>query len=154
MKGGKMMYYILTSHGGLATGMKTAIEMICGINDKVSCYDLEHYENPRIISSKIEEMINTKDEYVVFTDLYGGSIQNELLHLLSHENVIVVSGMHLGLILAVMTEAESDSGKSLKEKIDVAIKSTLPMIEAFSKETLAEKSNNCKEDENDTVFEN
>lgn len=130
-----MEHYILASHGALAYGMKTAIEMICGKSEQLESYDLEHYGSPEEIYHIIEQKVqqNTGDTYVVFTDLLGGSVQNRLLSLGRYENTVIISGMHLGLVIAMMTEQKPGT---LQERADAAIQATLPLITAFTKEKI------------------
>lgn len=130
-----MEHYILTSHGSLAYGMKTAVEMICGKVEQLESYDLNHYDSPDDIYNILEEMIskNNQDSYIIFTDLLGGSVQNKLICLGKYENTVIITGMHLGLVLSMITEKPS---VPLQQFADEAIQATLPMIVAYAKEKI------------------
>ena len=99
-------YVILVSHGSLAYGMKTAIEMICGNDMDIESYDLDHYKSPEEIYVILDNMVkeNPDDKFIVFTDLLGGSVHNRLLGLALNEKVIIITGMHLGLVLSMLLD--------------------------------------------------
>lgn len=87
------MDIILASHGCLASGMKSAVEMILGKADYMRCYDLKTYKMPSAI---LDELRGTKHN-IIITDLLGGSINNALMELM--EDNILITGMNLGLVL-------------------------------------------------------
>ncbi|MBP3701963.1 MAG: hypothetical protein J6I64_08730 [Lachnospiraceae bacterium] len=141
-----MEHYILASHGSLAYGMKRAVEMICGENEKLSSYDLDHYDTPEEIYYQLEVAIqkNLEDSYIIFTDLLGGSIHNCLLGLGRYENTVIIAGMHLGLVLSLITE---ESDLPLQQRADEAIRMTTPVITAFTKKKILENLSHGEEDE-------
>lgn len=107
------MEIILASHGQLATGMKSAVEMILGEADFISCYDLCSYKTPVAIFNELKDV---KDK-VIITDIFGGSVNNVLLELMEHN--ILISGMNLGLVLEVcLHRNNSDLYESIEELID------------------------------------
>ena len=127
--------FILASHGSLATGMKSAIKMICGEDERIEPYDLDNYESPLHIYKLLENLIikNTDTNYCIITDILGGSVQNALLHLAVFDNVIIVTGMNLGLVLSMLL----DSGDyTLMEKTERAIAASIPAIQIFSKKRI------------------
>lgn len=141
-----MEHYILASHGSLAYGMKRAVEMICGENENLSSYDLDHYDTPEDICHQIELIIqkNPEDSYIIFTDLLGGSVHNCLLSLGRYENTVIIAGMHLGLVLTMITE---ESDLPLQQRADEAIRMTIPVITAFTKKKILENLSYGEEDE-------
>ena len=136
-KKAEMEHYILASHGSLACGMKSAVEMICGNEYPLASYDLDHYDTPEEIYAAIETQIQAepRDEYVIFTDLLGGSVHNCLLRLGQWDNAVVIAGMHLGLVLGMMG---GEKEGTLQQRADEAIRMTTPMITAFAKERIQE----------------
>lgn len=141
-----MEYYILASHGSLACGMKSAVEMICGDDCSLTSYDLDHYETPEDIYAAIEKQIKAdlQGEYIIFTDLLGGSVHNCLLHLGQHENTVIITGMHLGLVLGMMG---GEKEGTLQQRADEAIRMTMPMITAFARKKILENLTYREEEE-------
>ena len=48
------------------------------------------------------EHINNHDELIVFTDLMGGSVTNQILQYALKENVFIISGFNLPLLLEIL----------------------------------------------------
>ena len=144
-----MERYIFASHGSLAHGFHSALEMIAGAGEPVTCYDLSEYQTPGELYAAAEEQVRVHpgDTFVVFTDLMGGSVHNQLLSLCQYDNAVVISGAHLGLILEMIL---NKSGGPAIERAQRAVASTTPMIRAFSKETIAAQKE--KEDEEGGLF--
>lgn len=122
---------ILASHGSLAEGMLSAVDMILtSQGDKVLAYGLDTYETPQEVKRLIvEEMAKDKDcFYTVICDIKGGSVCNELMTLCSESNVCVISGMNLGLVLEVIMAFEDDN---LKQTIQDLVTESKDGIEYF-----------------------
>lgn len=68
--------YIIASHGSLARGFYTAIEMIIGSCENVKDYNLDEFDSPYQILEELEAEVssNQNTQYVVFTDLLGGTV--------------------------------------------------------------------------------
>ena len=141
-----MEHYILASHGSLAYGMKRAVEMICGNECALVSYDLDHYDTPEEIYEIIDGQISSepRDEYIIFTDLLGGSVHNCLLRLGRYDNTVIIAGMHLGLVLGMMG---GEKEGSLQQRADEAIRMTTPMITAFAKKKIQENLTYGEEEE-------
>ena len=140
-----MRKYIIASHGGLATGMKSAVEMIIGTCGNIECYDLNTYSTPQkiydVILAEIEK--NESYEYIIFADIPGGSVYNQLMHLCKFNNVYLVGGVNLGMALEVIINEEEENTKNL---ILDAINEAVNSIVLIDNEFMKEKRNNDKEE--------
>ena len=132
-----MERYVFASHGSLATGMKSAVEMIAGKNESLQSYDLEHYASPDEILSSLSGYMDSlqEDEFVIFTDLFGGSVNTKLMSLAARSNAILVSGMSLGLVLAVIL---GDKSVGMMERISKARTDSVDLIRVFDKTAITE----------------
>lgn len=137
-----MKNIILASHGSLAEGMKSAVNMIIGDNCRVSAYGLDNWETPQNIRSQIEKELqeaNVKDA-VILCDIKGGSVHNCLLELCSTSGIYLFTGMNLSLVLELaILSPEADMKEEIKEIIEISKDS----IQCFTKESL----DNMKEKE-------
>lgn len=115
-----MRKFILASHGNLAEGLKSSIEMISGKQENlyvINAYTSEDFD----LSATIEEFFSTfenEDEIVVFTDIYGGSVNNEFTVFLSKYKFHLVTGMNLSLVLEIL----SKNNLPIEEVIDEALR--------------------------------
>lgn len=115
-----MRKYLIASHSTLAGGMLSAFELIAGKAENV--YVLEAYcginKSPEDDIREIVSSLNADDEMVVFTDLIGGSVTNQLVNIALRKNVYVISGMNLPLILEIiLADADDDINEIIKQSI-------------------------------------
>ncbi len=99
-----MRKYLIATHGIFASGIKSSVDLIIGESENV--FVIQAYtEDNKSIQPEIEDVlkqINPDDELVVFTDLMGGSITNQILQFALKENVFIVAGINLPLLLDIM----------------------------------------------------
>ena len=73
-----MRRFILASHAYMSKGIKTSLELILGKQDNLSVYcayaEGEPFFKPLVIQ-EVED--HPEDEFVMMTDLLGGSVNNE-----------------------------------------------------------------------------
>ena len=109
-----MRHFIISSHSHLAEGMVSALELIVGKIDNLSFYnayteeetgDNEHFKE------KIMREINSipkEDDIIIMTDMFGGSVNNELLELCKIKNCHLVTGMNLLLVIGLCLGSEEE----------------------------------------------
>lgn len=103
-----MRHFILISHGYLAKGMADSVKMVLGEREELSyfCAYVDGNNEVRKEISKRIEGFGEEAETVILTDIFGGSVNNELLGLMERKNVYLVSGMNLALVMALLVRAE------------------------------------------------
>ena len=99
-----MRKFLIATHGQFARGIKSSLEIIIGQTDNL--FLIEAYvEGNKGIEPEMEailENIGEDDELIVFTDLLGGSITNQVLRSTQNRNVHVISGFNLALLIEVL----------------------------------------------------
>ena len=111
--------FLVATHGTLAAGIKSSLDIIIGSIEHVFLLQAYVDEQTSVEAEleKILEQISDQDQLVVFTDILGGSITNQILQHL-RPNVYVVSGVNLPLVIDVML---ADSTTPIEEVISTAI---------------------------------
>lgn len=110
-----MAKIILASHGGLSKGMKDSVSMIVGdLAKDIEIYSLLPGQNPEDFYQEVLKEAKESDEQIlILCDIKGGSVHTALSKLAVLDNVMVFSGMNMGLVLdAVM--------KGLNGKLELA----------------------------------
>lgn len=112
---------ILASHGSMAEGTASAVKMIAGEQPNVSAFGLDTWETPDAVREQVEQVIAAHpEEYVVILcDIKGGSVHNRLMDLCMRDQVSVVSGMNLALVLALVLSSDLD-GDEVKRTVEEA----------------------------------
>lgn len=104
----KTRKFLIVSHGALAGGFRSALELITGAAGGVVVIDAYVDENKPVE----EELARTlqgagaEEEWVVFTDLLGGSITNQVLRVMAElpgrDAIHIVAGVNLPLVIEVV----------------------------------------------------
>ena len=115
---------LVVSHGKMAEGMVLAVRMVAGNTGFLDWVCLDENSDIRQfreeLSRKLDE-IKDADQILVLTDIQGGSPFTSSIGLLAEkgltERSFVVSGMNLGLLLALALQKEIVSEEALEEMI-------------------------------------
>ena len=111
------MKILIASHGTLAKGMKCSLELIMGKQEEVKTF-CAYLDGETSIEARVKEfMENIKEgeEWVIVTDLLGGSVNNEFM-----KYIHLLTGMNLALLL-VLTELKDASAEvAIEEALNAA----------------------------------
>lgn len=132
-----MSRVIFASHGGLSKGMKDSVSMIVGdLAKDVETYSLLPGQNPEDFYQELSKQAKESDEQIlVLCDIKGGSVHTALSKLAVLDNVMVFSGMNMGLALdAVMKSLGGEV--SLEDATDLinAAKEGMTVMNVMSSE--------------------
>ncbi|MDO4501045.1 MAG: hypothetical protein Q4B60_07230 [Erysipelotrichaceae bacterium] len=135
-----MIRFLLASHGPLAKGMAESVKFIAGKDANIDT--ICAYMDPAInIVDQIEQTFNkydAEDTVIVVSDLYGGSVNNELMNLLQKRKFYLIAGMTMSLIIQlVLCANEEDPDTAIKTAISESRSSIVFCNEKF--ENLDEK---------------
>lgn len=119
-----MRKFLIVSHGEFAGGMRSALELITGAQSGVIVLEAYVEEN-KSVESALAGLFGDGEEWVVFTDLLGGSITNQVLRTAAElgvmESVHIVAGMNLPLVIEViMADPETPVQEVLADAIGMA----------------------------------
>lgn len=109
---------LIASHGHLASGVQSSLEILTGMGNKVTVIDA--YVDDHDYVPDIKKFIDGLDGQtgIIFTDLFGGSVnQKVMLEVADHENVFVITGTNLPIVLSVVLEGEEITKAKLEELI-------------------------------------
>ena len=115
-----MRKYLIATHGTFAGGIKSSLDIILGESETINLIEA-YTETNKSLQEDIEEVMKPlipEDELIVFTDLLGGSITNQILQFGLRENVFIVAGINLPLLLDIML---ADSETPINEVIENGI---------------------------------
>ena len=129
-----MKKVLVASHGHLASGIRSSIEILTGMADMVEavdCYVDDSDFTPRI--QAFIDSVGPEDEAIIFTDIYGGSVfQKVVLMEPEKRGIVHVTGMNLGLVIEVLLGAEPVTADSIKQGVELA-RATMQVVEPPSK---------------------
>lgn len=112
--------FLIATHGKLAGGIKSSLDIITGATDSIFLIEAYVDDNRSLEHdiSSILDQISDNDELIVFSDIMGGSVTNQILQYALQPNVHVVSGFNLPLVIEIIL---ADAGTPAEEVIAEAI---------------------------------
>jgi mannose/fructose/sorbose-specific phosphotransferase system IIA component len=115
-----MRKFLIATHGSFAKGIKSSLDIIIGETENVSLIEAYIGENKSIEEElkKVLDDLRQEDELVIFSDLLGGSVTNQILQQALQENIHIVSGFNLPLLLDILL---SDADSPVTEIIENGI---------------------------------
>ena len=133
--------FLIATHGNLATGIKSTLEIIIGQTENVYLIEAYVKENKGIESdlAALLKTLGRNDELIIFTDLLGGSITNQAVRFTQGRNVHIVSGFNLALLIEVLM---ADSSTPAGEVIESAIQNAKEQIVYVTKMMHQNENNN------------
>ena len=117
---GKTRKFLIATHGSFAKGISSSLDIIIGHMENVHLIQAYIDENKTIEAELAALMENNceNDEWVIFSDLMGGSITNQILQHTVGENVHVVAGFNLPVLIEVlMADTDSPIGEVIEQAI-------------------------------------
>lgn len=115
-----MKKIIIASHQYLAQGLKSTLEYI--VPNTVEVIDINAYIENISVENQILtslEQCNEEEQIFVFTDLLGGSVNQEFIEKIAKYNIELIAGANLPIIMTIVLRVgEQDL---TKDDIRVAI---------------------------------
>ncbi len=117
-----MKKVLIASHGRVASGIKSLVKILVRDDSAVTAVDcyLDESDPTVAIKSWIDE-VEPDDEAVIFTDLLGGSVCNNVTMMKPEERGIIhVTGVNVACVLECLLSAEPLTEASVDEIIATA----------------------------------
>jgi len=110
-----MVGMLIVTHGRLGEGLLDAMQMIAGPQEKVDFVSLKEGDSIDELKERIcsaVKMLGDGSGVLVFVDMFGASPSNAAAYLLN-ENVEVITGVNLPMLLEIVSFRESSSLQEL-----------------------------------------
>ena len=116
-----MKQILIATHGKMASGIRYTAELIVGQLAEITTIDA--YVTPEDnVEEQFKEFFekHKEDRIIVFTDLMGGSVNQKLLGYSQKENVTLITGTNLPVLMQVMMADDDVTEEAIQEFIDDA----------------------------------
>lgn len=144
-----MKRILIATHGKMASGIRYTAELIVGQVAEIDTIDA--YVTPEDnVEEKFREYFQKyeQDRIIVFTDLMGGSVNQKLVEYSKRENVTLVTGTNLPVLMQVMLADDDVTDDEIQEYIDdarnelqmVCLKEKKPAVNEVKEEKHVEKT--------------
>ena len=117
----QMKQILIATHGKMASGIRYTAELIVGKMAEITTIDA-YVTLEDNVEKKFEEYFaqHENDRIFVFTDLMGGSVNQKLLGYSQKENVTLITGTNLPVLMQVMMADDDVTEEEIQEFIDDA----------------------------------
>lgn len=115
--------FLIATHGTFAAGVKSSLDIIIGAVEHIFLIQayIDDTISVEVQINEVLEQISDTDELIVFCDILGGSITNQILQHALRPNVHVISGFNLPLLIEVlMADAETPVEEVITSAIENA----------------------------------
>ena len=135
------MKILIVGHGEYATGMKSAIKLLTGVNNNIDAINLNEELTHIDYTMMVQEYVANNKDLVIFADMTGGApfqiASREILLNESSENQFVIGGVSVGCILeVVMNTLVLNSEDELKDIINTAVNNIQEMTSIVCRKEL------------------
>lgn len=153
-----MKQILIATHGKMASGIRYTAELIVGQMAEIETIDA--YVTPEDnVEKKFKEYFqkHEHDRVIVFTDLMGGSVNQKLMEYSKKENVTLITGTNLPVLMQVMLADDDVTDDEIQEYIDDA-RNELQMVcleeKKINTDVVKEEKKAEKEKKEVQTFEN
>ena len=135
------MKILIVGHGEYATGMKSAIKLLTGVDENIDAINLNEELTHNDYTIMVQEYVANNKELVIFADMTGGApfqiASREILLNEASENQFVIGGVSVGCILeVVMNTLVLNSEDELKDIINTAVNNIQEMTSIVCRKEL------------------
>lgn len=106
-----MRKLLLISHGQVANGFKDTLKLFLG-DDHPFAAICAYGEGCPDVDEELDKFIsgvNEGDEVLICSDIFGGSVNQKVLPLLSREKTYIIAGMNLAMLLQIGTYPDDEA---------------------------------------------
>lgn len=118
-----MKKILIATHSHFASGIKDTIELLTGSVKSIKTIDA-YIDDTNVMEEIISfvQSVSAEDQGVILTDIRFGSVNQTVINILSPfpENMFVVTGFNLPLLLEVCLYEEEITSNKIREMIEVS----------------------------------
>ena len=125
MEGAEMKYILLVSHGTMAQGVHSVLEMLVGEGrEDILSTSLKNGMGADELAENVRKCVSVvgeEDELLVFADMIGGSPLTTTANVLAEEGLLsrttMIGGMNLPLVVSAIVSKDSVDSKALVDML-------------------------------------
>lgn len=98
-----MRNILIATHSTFASGINGSLKLLVGERPEISIIDAYVDDSDYTVEiDKFFANFNSKDEYVVFTDLFGGSVNQKIFSYKNKYDFYLITGFNLPVLLEII----------------------------------------------------
>ena len=116
-----MRKILILTHGDLCKGVHSALAVITAGSNKADTLSINADDNEKVVIDRLENYINEfkEDQIIILTDIpFGSSTQFAMKMLVENNNLYIVTGINLALLLElILGDDVDDINQSIRNAI-------------------------------------
>ncbi|AYE33676.1 PTS sugar transporter subunit IIA [Clostridium septicum] len=135
------MKILVVGHGEYATGIKSAIKLLTGVDENIDAINLNNDLTHEDFTTMIKKYVKENNELIIFADITGGApfqiTSREVLLNEESQDQYVIGGVSVACILdIVMNTVVIGSGDDTRKIIDNAVEGLKDMASVMCRKDL------------------
>lgn len=133
-----MAKFFLATHGHMASGIKSSLDILLGNTDTLTVFDA--YLDTDTVESHTDtffEKTPADELKVLMSDIYGGSVNQVLAKYSDRDNTCLITGVNLPLVLELLLNGDSLDKNRIRSAVREA-KNMLQIVELDQVEVVEE----------------
>ncbi len=136
-----MKQILIATHGKMASGIRYTAELIVGKTPGITTIDAYVEPDDNIVEKfRVFFEEHKEERIIVFTDLMGGSVNQKLMEYAGNDNVTLITGTNLPVLMQVML-AEDDVSEEEIEGYIADAREELQLVSVGKKKTATKPQN-------------
>lgn len=118
-----MIGIVLVTHGNLAGEFRKALEHVVGPQDNLETISIEADDDMEIRRADVAKAVRTVDTgtgVIILTDLFGGTPSNMAISMMQDDNIEVIAGINLPMLVKLASLRSNNSILETAEKAQEA----------------------------------
>lgn len=113
-----MVKYFLSSHGHLASGLKSSIDVLLGGCDRLTVFDayVDEQSLEEVLNAFYNE-VNPDDQVILMSDMYGGSVNSIMYTFLDRSHTTLIAGVNLALVIGLVINDREMSREEIEDVV-------------------------------------
>lgn len=133
-----MKKILIAAHGKFAEGIRSSAEIILGKQENL--YTINAYLDETPVKQQLDEFFKgvdlEKDTLLVITEVFGGSVNQAIISNYQKDNIKVITGVNLPLLLElIMLDEEDVTDDKIRSIVNKAREQVILVNDALSKAT-------------------
>lgn len=129
-----MRKILIATHGYFADGVMSSLNLLVGKREEVTI--INAYVDESDVTKQYDaffEKLLPEDETIVFTDMYGGSVNQQLFNYTEQYKAILITGFNLPILLEVLLAPEKITKEKALQLVE-SCRNELKVVEPENKE--------------------
>jgi len=125
---------IIVSHGKLAEELLNALTIILGEAPNIESISIGWYDDVEDSKNKINmslKRVDQKNGVIIFTDMFGGTPSNLSFSLLKDNQVEIITGVNLPMLIKFVSLQRSNDLKDVARKVVEQGKKNIHLVSAL-----------------------